>query len=153
MNVLFICRTNLCRSPLAEALLKKKYADYRLNGEVRSAGFESFHINELPDDQIVKLAAVHGVEVAGRARLFTKNDFIRFDRIYAMDALAYNDVIELAESTEEKEKVDYLMNVLIPGKNRIIPDPGQSGMTDCESLYSLLDEITDKLIEEIKSSE
>ncbi len=153
MNILFICRSNVCRSPLAEALLKKKFADNRLNGEVRSAGFESFHINELPDDNIVSLAASHGVEVSGRARLFTKGDFIRFDRIYAMDALGYNDAMEMAESGEEKEKVDYLMNVIVPGKNRIIPDPYHSGVTDCESLFTLLDEITDKLIEEIKASE
>ncbi len=153
MNILFVCRSNVCRSPLAEALLKKKYADNRLNGEVGSAGFESFNINEPPNDQAKLLAKFHGIQLSAKARLFTKDDFVRFDKIFAMDALSHNDAMEMAANAEQKDKIDYLMNVIAPGKNKVIPNPMNSGMANCEPLYELLDKITDKLILDIKASE
>lgn len=150
MNILFVCRGNLCRSPMAEALLKKKYADHRLNGEIDSAGFESFHINEPPHDKAIEVGKKFGLELDGKARLFSKKDFVRFDKIYVMDELSYCDVLELAHTKADKSKVDYLMNVIYPGKNQIVPDPIYSGIEDCESVYSILEEVTDKIIDQIK---
>ncbi len=150
MNILFVCRGNLCRSPMAEALLKKKYADHRLNGEIDSAGFETFHINEPPHSKAREVGKKYGLELDGKARLFAKQDFVRFDRIYVMDELSYHDVLELARTKAEKSKVDYLMNVIHPGKNQIVPDPIYSGIEDCESVYSILEEVTDKIIDQIK---
>jgi len=150
MNILFVCRGNLCRSPMAEAMLKKKFADHRINGEIDSAGFETFHVNEPPHERAVQVASGHGLKLDGRARLFTKNDFIRFDKIYVMDELSYNDVIEMADTKLKRRKVEYLMNVLTPGKNQIVPDPIHSGIDDCESVYAMLEKATDKIIEDIK---
>jgi protein-tyrosine phosphatase len=150
MNILFVCRGNLCRSPLAEGLLKKKFADNRINGEISSAGFETFHINEPPHQKAIEIGEKYGISLSGKARLFTKKDFIRFDKIYVMDELSYHDVLELASTKAEKLKVDYLMNVLNPGSNQIVPDPLYSGVEDFESIYSLLEEITEKMIKQIK---
>lgn len=150
MNILFVCTGNLCRSPLAEGILKKKFCDHRINGEIDSAGFESFNINEPPHAKAIATGKKNGIEVTGKARLFVKDDFIRFDRIYVMDALSYNEVIELAKSRKQIKKVDYLMNVIHPGKNEIVTDPIHSGIEDCESVFTLLDKITDELISQLK---
>lgn len=147
MNVLFVDLGNVCRSPLAEGLLKKKFVDNKITGLVDSAGFESFNINEPPDVRAVNVALSHGVTVEGQARIFLKSDFELFDKIYVMDSKNYHDVMDLANGEADKKKVDYLLNVLDEGKNQSVPDPYNSGIEDCETVFQLLDKATDKIVE------
>ncbi|NOY49140.1 MAG: low molecular weight phosphotyrosine protein phosphatase [Chlorobi bacterium] len=151
MNVLFVCLGNICRSPIAEALLKKKYAENDLDFKVDSAGFEPYHINKPPDEKATNTAKYYGLKLTGRARLFVKSDFQHFDRIYAMDAQNINDIKELARSDEDMEKVDLIMNLIEPGKNEMLPDPFHSGVDNCHTVYKKLDKATDKLLEEAKN--
>ena len=152
MNVLFVCLGNVCRSPMAEGLLRKKFEENNIEGFVDSAGFESFTINEAPDKRAVKVAKKFGVEVSGKARLFLKSDFDKFDKIYVMDTLNYRDVKDLARSKSDFEKVDYLLNVLHPGKNETVPDPFLQGEHECRIIYDLLDKATTKIVENITTS-
>ena len=147
MNVLFVDLADICRSPIAAAILKKKFIENGIKGIVDSAGFESFTINEPPDNKAVNIAAEHGVLLDGRARIFKKSDFDKFDRIYVMDTKNYNDVMELANNDKHRVKVDYLLNLLTPGKNDVITDPCSSGVVDMESIYQKIDKATDKLVE------
>jgi protein-tyrosine phosphatase len=147
MNVLFVDLGNVCRSPLAEGLLKKKFLDRKIVGLVDSAGFESFNINEPPDVRAVNVALAHGYTVEGQARIFLKSDFELFDKIYVMDSKNYHDVMDLAGSDENRAKVDYLLNVLDEAKNQAVPDPFNSGVEDCEAVFQLLDKATDKVAE------
>ena len=152
MNVLFVCLGNVCRSPMAEGLLKKKFEENDIEGFVDSAGFESFTINEAPDKRAVKVAKKSGVEVSGKARLFLKADFDKFDKIYVMDTLNYRDVKDLVRSKSDVEKVDYLLNVLYPGKNNTVPDPFLQGDYECRIVFELLDRATTKIVENIMTS-
>lgn len=150
MNVLFICMGNICRSPLAEALLKKKYSENNISGEVSSAGFESFFINEPPDSRAREIAEKHGLNLSGRARIFLKSDFDRFDKIFVMDTQNYRDVLDLARSEQDKRKIDYMLNVLEPGRNKTMPDPFRNGLKDMDSVYFLIDKATDKIVDMAK---
>ncbi len=153
MNVLFVDLGNVCRSPLAEAILKKKFKENNINGEVDSAGFESFNINEPPDKRVTEVARKYGFSVEGRARIFLKEDFHLFDKIYVMDTKNYNDVMSLAKTDEKKARVDYLLNVLENGKNQTIPDPYNSGIKDYEAVIKLLEKAMDKIVALAKSAE
>jgi len=146
MNVLFVCHGNICRSPLAKVLLQKKYKEHGVKGKVDSAGFESFLINEPPDQRVVELGEKYGLTISGKARLFRKQDFDKFDKIYVMDTQNYRDVRDLARNPVDVAKIEYLMNVLKPGKNQTIGDPFMSGIGDLETLYDLLDKVTDKIL-------
>ncbi len=146
MNVLFVDLENVCRSPLAEAILKKKFQQNNIPGEVDSAGFESFTINEPPDKRVTNVALKNGYVPEGMARIFRKEDFDRFDKIYVMDTQNYNDVMALAKTEEQKAKVDYLLNVLEEGKNKTVPNPYQNGESDCDFIFNLLDKATDKIV-------
>jgi len=152
MNVLFVDLENVCRSPLAEAILKKKFKENNIQGEVDSAGFESFTINEPPDNRAVNVALKHGYAPEGIARIFRKEDFDLFDKIYVMDTQNYNDVMALAKTDEHKAKVDYLLNVIDEGKNETVPNPYHSGNLDCEHVFGLLDRATDKIVELARTS-
>ena len=84
MNILFVCLGNICRSPLAEGILKSKIKDQNII--IESAGFESYHINEPPDPRAIKVANDHGLSISeNRCRLFIADDFDKFDVIYVMD--------------------------------------------------------------------
>jgi protein-tyrosine phosphatase len=131
MNILFVCLGDVCRSPLAEGLLKKKFKENNIDGLVDSAGFESFTINEPPDKRVVETAEKPGIELKGRSRIFVKDDFDKFDKIYVMDTKNFRDVKDLARSKQDLEKIDYLLNVLHPGKNETVPDPYLQGEYDC----------------------
>ncbi len=153
MNVLFVDLQNVCRSPMAEAILKKKFLENNIVGIVDSAGFESFNINEEPDPRAVNTAAEHGVLVDGRARIFLKEDFDIYDKIYVMDTQNYWDVMELAKNEEQKAKVDYLLNLLEPGLNKTVPNPYNSGLADCKQIFRMLSKAADKIVEQAKLEE
>lgn len=135
---------------MAEAILRKKYSENNITSEVSSAGFESFFINEPPDSRAREIAEKHGLNLAGRARIFLKSDFDRYDRIYVMDTQNYRDVIDLARNENDLEKIDYMLNVLEPGKNKTMPDPFRSGLSNLDYVYGLLDKATDRIVEMAK---
>lgn len=146
MNVLFVCHGNVCRSPLAKALLIKKFKEYGVQGKVDSAGFESYLINEPPDQRVVELGQKYGLNITGKAKIFRKHDFDIYDKIYVMDTQNYRDVKDLARNPTDIAKIDYLMNVLEPGKNKTINDPFLTGTVDLETMYDLMDKVTDKIL-------
>lgn len=152
MNVLFVCMGNICRSPLSEALLKKKYAENDITGEISSAGFESFLINEPPDARAREIAQEHGLTLSGRARIFLKSDFDRYDKIYVMDTQNYRDVLDLARNEQDKKKIEYLLNVLDPGKHHTMPDPTKQGYENMDHVFELIDKATDKIVELAKAN-
>ena len=152
MNILFVCLGNVCRSPMAVGLLRKKFTENNIDGFVDSAGFESYTINEPPDKRAIKTAKKYGVEVSGEARIFIKDDFDKFDKIYVMDMQNYRDVKELARNKSDLKKIDYLLNVLHPGKNETVPDPYLQGEHNCHVVFELLDKATTKIVENIQAN-
>ena len=144
---MFICNGNICRSPLAQALLIKKFKLKGIKGTISSAGFESYNINEPPHPRAIEFAEQHGLKMDHKARLFLKSDFKKFDRIYVMDTGTYRDVKDLAKDKNDLAKIDYLMNALEPGANKTVPDPFESGIYNFIDVYNLLDKATDKIVE------
>ena len=72
MNIIFICNENVCRSPVAEALLKKKFKENNIEGTIASAGFESFMINEPVGDCVREMGLKHHLDLTeSKARIFT----------------------------------------------------------------------------------
>ena len=99
-----------------------------------------------------EIAKRYGLNLPGRARIFLKSDFDRYDKIYVMDTQNYRDVLDLARNKDDKQKIDYMLNVLEPGKNQTMPDPIKSGIYDMEYVYQLLDKATDKIVELAKAN-
>jgi protein-tyrosine phosphatase len=70
MNILFVCTGNICRSPTAEAVMRRLVDDAGLGAEfmIDSAGIGGWHAGEPPDSRAVAVAAQHGYELAARSR-------------------------------------------------------------------------------------
>jgi protein-tyrosine phosphatase len=145
MKILFVCLGNICRSPLAEGILKQKMKERGIHSEVESAGFESYHINEPPDPRALKIAKNHGIDITeNKCRLFVADDFDNFDVIYVMDASNYRDVQYFSRTDEDMDKVKYLLSV-IDGNKKSVPDPYYGGESGFENIYNLIEEACDKI--------
>ncbi len=102
MKLLFVCLGNICRSPLAEAALRKAVREAGLDFEIDSAGTGNWHSGEPPDSRAIATAARHGVDITGyRARQVRPADFSRFTAIIAADHqnLAHLQAMQPADAT------------------------------------------------------
>lgn len=103
-----VCLGNICRSPMAEGIMKAKIEKYKLDAEVDSAGFEPYHTGDAPDFRAIRVMKQHGIDISGqRSRLFRISDFDYFDRIYVMDSGNFKDVKSVSKNDVQMKKVDY----------------------------------------------
>jgi protein-tyrosine phosphatase len=150
-KVLMVCLGNICRSPLAAGVLRKKLSIIGVEAVVDSAGFEPYHIGEGPDSRTAEIAKKYDIDISSHSmRLFRIEDFDIYDRIYVMDQRNLRDVLFLARNDSDKQKVDYLMNALHPNKNQIIPDPYYGETSDFEHAYELINQACGKIAESLK---
>lgn len=149
MKILMVCLGNICRSPLAEGILRSKLSE---NFFIDSAGTGDWHVGQPPDERSVAIAKKYGIDISKQvARQFEVKDFSDFDLILAMDQSNYETIISLADSEEKKAKVKLILDELdLIDKN--VPDPYFGGADGFESVYQLLDEATNVLAEKIKFS-
>ena len=139
-----VCLGNICRSPLAEGILQSK-----VNKElvfVDSAGTAAYHLGNLPDERSIAVAKQYGIDISNQqARKFTEKDFLNFDVIYAMDKSNYQNIISLATSDEDVEKVKMILNESQPNKNYSVPDPYYGGEIGFEEVYKMLNKACDSI--------
>ena len=146
-----VCLGNICRSPLAEGIMRQKLMIYGLKAKVDSAGTSAWHIGQKPDTRARSIARLHGIDISTqRARQFLRTDFDRFDLIYAMDKDNYSDILSLVRNKEDKRNVSMLLNELYPGEFRSVPDPYFGGDEGFKSVYRLLDEACEKAVHRLK---
>ncbi len=140
MKILMVCLGNICRSPLAEGVLQEKINRKGLDIKVDSAGTGSWHVGQGPDLRAVAIAKKYGVDISHQqARQFSATDFDDFDIIYAMDGSNLSDIVSLARSNEDIEKVRLILDELNIGNNNYVPDPYYGGDEGFEKVYELLD--------------
>ena len=154
MKILMVCLGNICRSPLADALLRKKLESHNLNHQVDSAGTSAFHLDSEPDLRTQANALEHNLDISYiRARKFVTSDFDEFDQIYAMDSSNYYNIVQLARNDDDRKKVDLLLNKIPSLSSKDVPDPYYGGEQGFEVVYQLIDQATDVIIEELKKHE
>ena len=150
-KILMVCLGNICRSPLAEGILKSKISSSEVL--VDSAGTGAWHSGELPDKRSIAVAKKYGIDLTDqRARLFLVEDFHRFDKIYVMDKSNYVNVCKLAPSADLIDKVELILNESHPEKDLEVPDPYYGGENGFENVYQMLDEACTKIKEKIKNA-
>ena len=143
-KVLMVCLGNICRSPLAEGILTSKVDSNKV--EVSSAGTGGWHVGELPDPRSIDVAQKFGIDITNqRGKQFSTYDFEVYDYIFVMDKGNYRDVIKLATSPSEENKVQLILEETYPGEKRDVPDPYYGGDQGFENVYHMLDIACDKI--------
>lgn len=146
-----VCLGNICRSPMAEGVMRHKLEQHGITGEVDSCGTASYHIGENPDKRAVEKARKYGINISTLVgRQFTVSDFDHFDRIYVMDSSNYTHVLRLARNHADKAKIKLIMEELYPGQGMSVPDPYYGGDEGFENVYSLLNNVCEHICQDIK---
>mgnify|MGYP001821859970 FL=1 len=146
-----VCLGNICRSPLAEGILKSK-TDSQLIF-VDSAGTAGYHIGSNPDQRSVAVAKKYGIDISGqRCRKFNYDDFAQFDIIYAMDLSNYYDILALTNDKSEINKVKLLLEEG-PSSEREVPDPYYGGADGFEEVFELINDACDKIATRLNSKQ
>ncbi|WP_294285005.1 low molecular weight protein-tyrosine-phosphatase [uncultured Chryseobacterium sp.] len=147
MNILMVCLGNICRSPLAEGIMKTKVPESFL---IDSAGTISMHEGKHPDKRAIQTAALHGIDISRqRSRPITAADFEKFDKIYCMDIDVMADVISKARTEKQRQKVTLFLEVLGDHENAEVPDPYWGGADEFEHVFQLLEAGCSKIAEQI----
>lgn len=140
-----VCLGNICRSPLAEGIMKKHIDDKKLNWQVDSAGTGSWHVGNPPDERSIAVAKKHGIDISHqKARKINSNDFESFDVIFAMDISNYNDLQRFALD-DEKQKIKLILNESNPNQDNSVPDPYWDN-NGFELVFKMLDEAIDNFV-------
>lgn len=150
MKILMVCLGNICRSPLAEGILKSKVSS---DITVDSAGTGDWHIGQQPDPRSVAIARENSLDITDqRGRQFSAADFENFDRIYAMDNSNYENIIAQARSDEDIKKVSLILNEIFPGEDHDVPDPYFGGESGFKNVFDMLNEACDVIVEKINNN-
>lgn len=151
-KVLMVCLGNICRSPLAEGLLRSKVDPEKVF--VDSAGTSDYHIGDAPDERSVSVAKKNDLDITSqRGRQFQISDFDEFDFIYVMDRSNYEDVISLARNESDKKKVCMILEEIFPGEKVDVPDPFHGGANGFSKVYEMLNEACDSIAEKVQKKQ
>jgi protein-tyrosine phosphatase len=124
MRILMVCLGNICRSPLAEGILRHKAEQNGLDWEIDSAGTGGWHVGDPPDPRSIKVARQFGIDISiQRARQFKVADFDLFDQIFVMDTGNLRDILRLAPTWEYTKKVALMLDQVYPEKLKSVSDP------------------------------
>lgn len=142
-----VCIGNICRSPLAEGILKDRLQKAGLNYFVDSAGMINYHTGENPDHRSIEVGKQNGIDISKQiARQFTRKDFDNFDLIFAMDISVFEELISIAASAEQKSKVYLFLDFAEWNLSSEVPDPYYGTRKDFEEVFHLLDQASDRII-------
>lgn len=147
-KILMVCLGNICRSPLAEGILKSKLPSEKFF--VDSAGTANYHVGDFPDNRSIEIAHQNDINITDqRGRQFKTQDFDNFDFIYVMDRSNYQNVLRLARNDQDKKKVKLILNELYPNENMDVPDPYYGGNDGFKNVYELLNDACDIIAQKL----
>jgi len=138
-----VCLGNICRSPLAEGILREKTKHLDLT--IDSAGTAGYHIGKSPDPRAVAVAKKHNINISKlKARQFSRIDFENFDTIYVMDINNLSHLISLSSNAQERNKIRLILNEIDPKNHDSVPDPyyDDNGFL---KVYNMLNEACEKI--------
>jgi protein-tyrosine phosphatase len=146
-----VCLGNICRSPIAEGVLRHKAKLNGLEWIVDSAGTESFHLGEPPHRLSQKICIENGIDISDqKARRFIVADLNKYDKIYALADDVYDEIRRIARTNEGMHKVDLFLNELTPGANRSVPDLWYGPEEGYRKVFELINQTCDAIIKKYK---
>ena len=152
IRVLFVCTGNICRSPMAEGVLRHYVDKAGLAGRIKtdSAGTHDFHVGEAPDPRAQKAAAKRGYDISKlMGRQVIRRDFSEFDYVLAMDELNMRQLTRLCPP-EQRHKLRLFMEFAYGNTVREVADPYGGTDQDFETVLDLLESAAEGLLDHVR---
>lgn len=148
-RILFVCMGNICRSPLAEGVLRRMAAEQGVQVDIDSAGTHAYHVGEPPDPRAVAAAQRRGCDISMlRARTVQPGDFDHFDLILAMDNDNLSRLREQAPASAQKRLRLLLSYSGTPQGD--VPDPYYGSDNAFEHALDLIERAMQELLAELQ---
>nr|WP_035481999.1 low molecular weight protein-tyrosine-phosphatase [Gallaecimonas xiamenensis] len=145
-----VCMGNICRSPTAQAVAEKHFADAGIEVEVDSAGTIGYHAGESPDRRARQAGEARGYDFSQiLARQVTSDDFVHFDLLLAMDRRNYGDLISRCPE-RHRHKVKLLLSYAPELGVDEVPDPYYGGGQGFEEVLDLVEAATAGLLKSLR---
>lgn len=149
INILFVCLGNICRSPMAEFLMREKINQAGLTDKIKtsSAGTSGWHDGEDMHCGTADMLDQHKINSSSfRSKKVRSKDWEFYDYLIAMDDQNLQDLEEMFGHHPEKL---FKITTLCPDiEYDHIPDPWYT--KDFNQTYQLLDRCCDVLLNKIK---
>ncbi|MER8811036.1 low molecular weight phosphotyrosine protein phosphatase [Mesorhizobium australicum] len=145
-SILFVCLGNICRSPLAEGVLRAVLAERGYGGDIvlDSAATGGWEVGSAPDPRSIAIASHHGIDISRqRARKIMVEDFHRFDLIFGMDRSNVADLKALAPAAV-RDRI-HLFLEFTEGWPRDVPDPYYEDQQAFAEVYRMIREASEVL--------
>ena len=152
IRVLFVCMGNICRSPTAEGVFRKRISEHRLDGlvDVASAGTHAYHVGQAPDQRAQRAAASRGYDLSSlRARKVAPKDFEYFDFVLAMDRENLES-LRLACPVKHHDRRGLLRDYAKSFNEDEVPDPYYGSGRGFDRVLDMVEDATQGLLEVIK---
>ena len=151
IGILMVCLGNICRSPMAEGVLRARLEEAGLGSRVRvdSAATGSSHVGHPPDERAIACAARNGVDIsAQRARRLLAEDFDEFDVILCADRTILHDA-RIRKPRTAHAQVELMLEWSGAGK-KDVPDPYYGSQRDFDQAWKLVDKVAAGVVERVR---
>ncbi len=148
-----VCLGNICRSPMAEAVLRAKFLDAELSAlvTVDSAGTAGWHEGDDADPRARRTLQQAGYPLQHRARQFRREWFGHTDLVLAMDESNLADLLQLARPAPGAERRIHLLRSFDPGASGTeVPDPYYGGDRGFFEVLQMIEAAADGVVEQVR---
>jgi protein-tyrosine phosphatase len=154
MKILFVCLGNICRSPVAEGILRQICEQNQINWHIDSAGLSDWHKGENPDPRSIQNALKNGTDISSIiSRPLLEHDLDKFDEILLMDKKNMKQIERFRFFLPNIHKIRLAGTYLHPNNPTEIPDPYYGVEKDFQEVYDLLFSIANTMVSSAFSRE
>ncbi len=151
MKVVFICLGNICRSPMAEGILKKMAVDNGLNWQIESRGTNKLHTGERPHKTSQKVCIENNIDITKQKAIdFSIEDLLTFDKIYVLANDVLNDIKKVCNENYLLSKIEFLSNEIYPNQQLDIFDPWYGTEKDYYLVFEEIQKCCQEIINKYK---